>query len=147
MGSREGEELPPQDIFPLESVAVFVGKEKMKSGSESLLRFWCEKVLVARVALAHEKVKVLQPDQFDEVWWHAVHDALTEVLRMFQIWACEQVTGVAGTNKIQARYTPNHDKRCPSCTSCIVYVNCEETFGHVLSCTEAGRVDLLMKSI
>jgi hypothetical protein len=88
------------------------------------------------------KVNVLQPDQFDEVEWPAVYKALnTDVPRMFQIWACKQVTGVAGTNEMQARYTPNHDRRCPSCASAV------ETCGHVLSCEEAGRVDLLHRSI
>lgn len=61
---------------------------------------------MTREALAHENVQVLQPDQFDEVWWQAVHKALNEVPRMFQIWACKQVTGVAGTNEMQARYIP-----------------------------------------
>lgn len=36
----EGDVLPPQDVFPLEPLAVFVGKEKLTSGSEELLRFW-----------------------------------------------------------------------------------------------------------
>lgn len=29
--------LPPQDVFPLEPLAVFVGKDKLTSGSEDLL--------------------------------------------------------------------------------------------------------------
>lgn len=48
--------------------------------------------MVAKAALAHEKVNVLQPDQFKEVEWPAVHKALNDVPRMFQIWACKQVT-------------------------------------------------------
>eukprot|EP00956_Cyclotella_meneghiniana_P010987 scaffold15408_cov41-Cyclotella_meneghiniana.AAC.5 len=42
---------------------------------------------------------------------------------------------------MQARYTPNHCKKCPSCGVEI------ETCSHVLTCEEAGRVDLLHKSI
>lgn len=136
----EGEELPPMEVFPLEPIAVFVGKEKMTSGSEEELRFWCERV-VAKAALAHEKVQVLDGEQFEEVLWPAVYKALNEVPRMFQVWACKQVTGVAGTNEMQARYTPNHDKQCPSCGDAI------ETCGHVLMCEEVGRVDCLHKSI
>jgi hypothetical protein len=136
----EGEALPPQDVFPLEPLAVFVGKEKLTSGSEDLLHFWCQRK-VAKVALADEKVKVLQGDQFEEVEWAVVHKALTDVPRMFQLWACKQVCGVAGTNEMQARYTPNHSKKCPSCNTCV------ETCGHVLDCEEAGRVDLLHQSI
>ena len=136
----EGVALPPQDVFPLEPLAVFVGKEKLTSGSEDLLRFWCQRK-VAKVALADEKVKVLQGDQFEEVEWPVVHRALNDVSRMFQLWACKQVCGVAGTNEMQARYTPNHSKKCPSCNTCV------ETCGHVLDCEEAGRVDLLHQSI
>mgnify|MGYP007095174273 CR=1 FL=1 len=60
---------------------------------------------------------------------------------MFQIWASKQVLGITGTNEMQARYTANHDKKCPSCGVCV------ETCGHVLACEEAGRVDLLHQSI
>eukprot|EP00956_Cyclotella_meneghiniana_P037465 scaffold139228_cov59-Cyclotella_meneghiniana.AAC.6 len=38
-----GEVVPPQGIFPLEPVAVMVGKEKLTSGSEDILRVWCQK--------------------------------------------------------------------------------------------------------
>jgi hypothetical protein len=62
---------------------------------------------------------------------------------MFQLWACKQVTGVAGTNEMQARYTFNHSRKCPSCG-----VRVEDCV-HVLFlyCEEEGRVDLLQKSI
>jgi hypothetical protein len=135
-----GEELPPMDVFPLEPVAVFVGKEKMTSGSEDELRFWCERI-DAREILAHEKVKVINQEQFEEVEWRGVYKALNDVPRMFQNWACKQVLGLAGTNEMQARYTPNHSRKCPSCDRCV------ETCHHVLSCNEAGRVDLLLKSV
>jgi hypothetical protein len=97
--------------------------------------------VVAKEALAHEKVKVLQQEVFEEVEWPAVNKALTDVPRMFQLWACKQVTSVAGTNEMQARYTPNHNKHCPSCGICV------ETCGHVLFCEEAGRVELLHKAV
>ena len=40
--------------------------------------------------LSHQKVKVLQLDQFEEATG-SVYRALSDVLRMFQIWACKQV--------------------------------------------------------
>ena len=92
---------------------------------------------MAKVALADEKVQVLQGDQFEEVEWPLLHKALNDVPRMIQVWACKQVCGVAGTNEMQARYTPNHSKKCPSCYTCV------ETCSHVLDCEEEGRVDLL----
>ena len=111
---------------------MFAGKEKLTSGSEDTLRYWCHRKLVKEV-LSHTK---------EEVEWEAVYKALTsDVPRMFQIWACKQVCGVAGTNEMQARYTPNHCKKCPSCGVEI------ETCAHVLTCQEEGRVALLHKSI
>ena len=58
-------------MFPLEQLAVFVGKEKLTSGSEDLLRFWCHRK-VAKEVLAHKKVSVLQADEFEEVDWFPV---------------------------------------------------------------------------
>ena len=138
----DAEELPIQEMFPLEPVAVFVGKEKITSGSEDNLHFWCHHKL-ARKVMAEEKVSVMQPEEFDEVAWRQVYDAQHEVPRLFSLWACKQVMGVAGTNEMQARYTPNHDKRCPSCGVRVEV----ETCCHVLTCDEEGRVDLLHKSI
>ena len=90
--------------------------------------------------LSHQKVKVLQLDQFEEATG-SVYRALSDVLRMFQIWACKQVCRVAGTNKMQTRYTSNHSKKCPNCG-----VEAE-TSGHIAACKESGsRVDLLRKS-
>lgn len=130
----EGKELPPHDVFPLEQVAVFVGNEKMTSGSEDYIRFWfwCQRI-VAHQVFAHKKVKVLTPSQFDEVHWESVYQALSEVPRLFALWACKQVMEIAGTNVMQAKYTPNHDKKCPC--------------SHVLRCSEEGRVETLHASI
>ena len=91
--------------------------------------------------LASDKVKVIDQEQFDEVEWRGVHQALHAVPRIFQVWASKQVLGIAGTNVMQARYSPNHHKQCPSCG---IY---KETCDHVLTCGEAGRVDLLHQSI
>jgi hypothetical protein len=35
----DGEDLPPQGVFPLEPVAIFVGQEKMTSDTAESLRF------------------------------------------------------------------------------------------------------------
>jgi hypothetical protein len=136
----EGSEVPPQEVFPLEPVAVFVGREKLTSGSDDITRFWCHRIL-ARKVFAEPKVGVMTGDQFDEVYLQAVYKALHDVPRLFQIWAAKQVLDIAGTNVMQAKYTPNHDKRCPSCGEV------DETCAHVLMCEEAGRVDLLHQSI
>jgi len=80
-------------------------------------------------------------DQFDEVDWWYVYGTLRRVTRLFQIWACKQVTGIAGTFHCQAKYNDSVD---PMCRSCGV---CAETAEHILFCPEIGRVDTLMKAI
>jgi hypothetical protein len=60
---------------------------------------------------------------------------------MFQLFALKQTLGIAGCNKNQTYYTPGHDPTCPSCG--VV----QETCGHILTCTEEGRVDVLHRSI
>jgi hypothetical protein len=43
-----------------------------------------------------------------------------------KVLVAKQVLGIAGTNVMQAKYTPNHDKKCPSCGKE------DKTCGHVL---------------
>ena len=134
----EGEELPPQGVFPLEPVAVFIGGEKMTSDTGECLRFWAHRKLAKELYLKH---KILTPVQYEEVAWKSVYDTLHEVPRMFQIWACKQVMSIAGTNLNQSKYKDNHDPSCPSCTVC------EESCEHILMYNEEGRVEALMVSI
>ena len=134
----DGDELPPQEVFPLESVAVFVGAEKMTSDTGDSLRFWAHQQL-ARAT--YSTLGVMAAESFDEVAWRQVYDAMHGVPRLFQLWACKQVMDEAGTNLKQSRYTVGHDPRCPSCAQEL------ETCGHVLRCNEAGRVDALARSI
>ena len=54
-------------------------------------------------------MRILLTDQFKEVDWDMVHLVLHELPRMFQIWACKQVMGVAGKNMYQYKYQPNHN--------------------------------------
>jgi hypothetical protein len=134
----EGTQPPPQDMLPLEALGVFAGKTKVTCGRGDVLRYWAHRTVAKRV---FTKCNILMPDEFDEVAWRAVHSALWDVPRMFQIWATKQVMEIAGTNEMQSKYKPGHDKMCPSC-SCRI-----ETCGHVLFCQEEGRVDILEKSI
>jgi hypothetical protein len=134
----DGDELPPQEIFPLEPIAVFVGDEKMTSDTGTSLRFWAHKILAEQTFF---KLGIMSSHSFQEVAWRHVYDALHEVPRLFQLWACKQVMEVAGTNSNQAIYTEGHDPHCPSCSQAI------ETCSHVLHCEEAGRVDALKRSI
>ena len=132
------DELPVQQAFPREPITVFIGDDKMTSDTSESLRFWAHRILAEQT---FRNLGILSSDAFHEVAWRQVYDALHEVPRLFQLWACKQVTGVAGTNLHQSRYIEGHDPHCPSCHTAL------ETCGHVLLCTEAGRVDALVRSI
>ena len=82
----------------------------MSSDTGSRKRFWAHK------QLSEEVYRNLKTDKFKEVYSEMVHLALHELLFMFQIWACKQVMGVAGTNLYQSKYLPNHDPMFLSCT-------------------------------
>ena len=56
---------------------------------------------------------------------------------MFQVFACNQVTDIAGVNVNLAKYMPHQDTVCPSCGQEA------ETCHHVLCCEEEGRVAAL----
>ena len=47
----------------------------------------------------------MSTEQFHEVVWRHMHDAVLEMPLMFQIWACKQVTNITGGNKNLAKYT------------------------------------------
>ena len=134
----EGHQLPPQEVFPLESVSVFIGNEKMTSDTGSEIRFWAHKQLAEAVFF---KLKIMDPMQFKQVAWRFVYETLHEVPRLFQLWAAKQVTDLAGTNYKQSTYKDRHSPICPSCDVAI------ETCAHVLHCREAGRVAALLRSI
>jgi len=135
-----GQDLPAQQPLPLEAVVVRIGKYKMTAGSEDSIVFWCHKALARRI-LDDPKVKWIDAEQFDEIYWPACYSALSGAKRMFQLFACKQTLSIAGTNQSQAYYTPGHDKKCPSCKVAT------ETCAHVLTCEEAGRVEALHRSI
>ena len=93
------------------------------------LRFWVQKQIAEA---AFYKLRLMSSDQFQEVAWKQVYDAVLETPRMFQIWACKQVTNIAGVNKNLARYMKDQSPKCPSCD-----VE-DETCQHVMCCKEEG---------
>ena len=97
----------------------------MTSDTSKLLKFWVHKQLAEQTFY---QLGLISSDHFQEVARRQVYDALHEVSRMFQIWACKQVMNIAGVNSNQAVYKANHDPMCPS------FNEEEETFRHVLGC-------------
>ena len=127
-----------QNLLPLESVGVFVGAQKLTSGSSKCLRYWAHHQLARKHFFTS---KVITPQQFREVNWPCVYKALHSVPRMFAVWACKQINNIAGTNANIGRYQKDHDRKCPSCRQV------DETCAHVLTCMETGRVEMLNASI
>ncbi len=46
----------------------------------------------------YHSLGILDSNQFDLVDWEMVHDLLCRVPKLFQLWACKQVTNIAATN-------------------------------------------------
>ena len=99
-------------MFPLEPLAIFIGKEKLTTDMAGELRFWVQKQIAEA---AFNKLRLMSSDQFQEVAWKQVHDAVLETPRMFQIWACKQVTNIAGVNRNLAKYMKDQSQKCPCC--------------------------------
>ena len=131
------EELPRQRPFPLETISVWAGKEKITSDTGASIQFHAHKNLAWS---EFNDAGILTHTQFSKVDWDIVHDALTTVPRMFQVWACKQVWSIAGTNREQSRWS-DINPLCPSC------MQVPKTCGHILQCAHAGRVDTLQSTI
>jgi hypothetical protein len=116
-------------LFPLESIGVFVGTQKMTSDTGNDIQYWAQRQL-AKKYYGHRKN--LTPTQFDCIDWVSVHRTLHKLPWLFQIWAAKQVLGVTGTMKFLA----NQDGRSPLCPSCL---ECKETCIHIAWCPESGR--------
>ena len=114
-----------QVIFPLEPMCIFVNGKKMTSDTGPELRYAAHRVLAKD--FFHE-YKILFRNQFEEVVWMEVHDTLeTKAPKLFALWACKQVMGVAATNDFQAVIDKGGDK-CKMCPCCGV---CVETTEHI----------------
>jgi hypothetical protein len=109
--SQNLDDLLKQQAFPPKAISVWAGKEKMTSDMGSSIRYHAHKHL-AREELAAAGVLTVQ--QFDRVDWEVVHSALMTVPRMFQVWACKQIWGIAATNR-ELAWWPDTSPLCPSC--------------------------------
>jgi hypothetical protein len=81
----------------------------------------------------YDKLGILQGSAFGWVDWEMVHPTLSEVPKLFQLWACKQVMGITGTME----WDKTKQRRCPSC------MRERDTCDHVLRCHHEGRVGTL----
>ncbi len=132
--SQDAINLPPQEAFPLEPICMFVEGKKMTSDTGAHIRY-AARCQVAR-SFFHETGR-MSPDTLNKVDWPHVHRTLhEEVSRLFQVWACKQVTNIAAMNKnLSQRHRDGWSDKYPCCT---IHV---ETAEHILLCPEAGRVE------
>jgi hypothetical protein len=111
---------PRQEAFPLEPVSVFIGNTKVTTDNMDCLRFWAHK------HLAKEKLhsmRILHTQAFDLVDWEIVYHTLWGVPKLFQLWACKQVTGVAGTKEWDTLTI----HKCPCCLQDAIHANMSYT--------------------
>jgi hypothetical protein len=121
--------LRPEELFPLETVGVYVRGEKMTSDTGESIRYWAHHQLARNY---YQEQNILSHEQFDAIDWRSVHNTLHNLPRLFQLWASKHVLGIAGTMK----YLPHQDGRSPLCPSCQA---CAETCKHIARCPEVGR--------
>ncbi len=117
------------ELFPLETVGVYVRGEKMMSDTGGSIQYWAHYQLAW---IYYQEQNILSHEQFDAIDWRPVHNTLHDLPRSFQLWASKHVLGIAGTMK----YLLRQDGRSPLCPSCQA---CAETCKHIARCLEVGR--------
>jgi hypothetical protein len=79
------------------------------------------------------QMNVLFSQEFDLVDWEMIYLKLREVPKMFQLWACKQVMGIASTMEWDKTVV----RKCRSC------LQEHDTCAHILFCCHEGRVETL----
>jgi hypothetical protein len=87
--------LTHQQHFLLEPICIFSGHNKLVSNTNDHLRYWAHLKLARST---YHSLSILDSNRFDLVDWEMVHDLLCRVPKLFQLWACKQVTNIATTN-------------------------------------------------
>jgi hypothetical protein len=117
--------LPVQKAFPLEPICIFADSMKISPDMGNHVHYW------TRYKLARERfhhLNILNTYVFDLVDWEMVYQKLWDMPKMFQLWACKQVMGIAGTMELDKAIV----RKCPSC------MQEQDTCKHVLFCCHAG---------
>ena len=107
--------------FPWKAVCVKIGRNKITSDRVDELKFWVHHKIARET---FHQLRLLNTIKFNLVDWEMVDIALRRVPRMFQIWACKQVTNLAPANGNKPWDRSN--ETCPSCQQA------KETTSHIL---------------
>jgi hypothetical protein len=125
---------PKQEAFPLEPVSVFVGTAKVTTDRINVLCFWAHKHLARE---RFSSMKIFDTRAFDMVDWEIAYHSLWEVHKLFQLWACKQVMGAAGSMEWDKTVVC----KCPCC------LQERDMYAHILFCCHNGRVETLHHTI
>jgi hypothetical protein len=125
--------LSSQHAFPLEPVCAFVGPTKITADAGQH-RYWVHRRLAKE---DFYQMDIMYFQQFELVDWEMIYLQLNSVPKLFELWACKQGMGIAGT--MEWDKTVIH--KCPSC------MQEWDTCAQVLHCCHAGRVETLRHTI
>lgn len=134
-------DIPPQRQFPLEPIALFIDGHKITTESGPTIRY-ATQLKEAKSVFHKQKVLLGLGDTFDDVAWKHVHRTLHTVPKMFQFFACKQVFHVSATFDNLRKQSNRAEKPSAHCPSSGV---AKEKGGHILLCSEEGRIEALNK--
>jgi hypothetical protein len=126
--------LPTQHTFPLKPVCTFAGTTKITADTGQHLWYWTHR------RLAKERfcqLDIMCSQKFKLVDWEMVYSQSNSVPKLFQLWACKQAMGIAGTME----WDKTVIQKCPSC------MKEQDTCAHILHCCHTGRVKTLHHTI
>jgi hypothetical protein len=125
---------PSQHAFSLEPVCAFTGPTKITADTGQHLWYWAHRRLAKKLFY---QMDIMYSQQFELVDWEMVYLQLNSIPKLFQLWACKQVMGIAGT----IEWDKTVIRKCPSC------MQEWDTCAHVLHCCHTGRVETLHHTI
>jgi hypothetical protein len=125
---------PRQHAFPLKPVCAFAGPTKLTADMGKYLRYWAHRRIAKE---CFYQLDIMYSQQFELVDWEMVHSQLNSVPKLFQLCACKQVMGIAGTME----WDKTMIQKCPSC------MQERDTCTHILHCCHKGRVETLHHTI
>ena len=128
-----------RQLLPFESVALMVKGKKFTGDIAEMMRF-AKGSEQARDFLV--KQKGWTDDQFDEVDWTGLHQALKRKADGFKIWLSKQHSGFCDTRVKVGHYSGDEeaDVSCPNCGQ-------EENAANLCVCTNTDRTRLFRENL
>ena len=130
--------------FPYESVAFECSDKRIIKNFTSSINFEQGRKMAKDVLYSKN---LLTPDQFNEVYWEAIHHLFTKVYpQTFRAWYTKHIFECNGTMHNLHRNDRNVPKLYPS-PACPCCGHPDETSDHIIICPEQGRTNLYNDSV